>query len=254
MAASIDLNADLGESFGAYTIGNDKEVLQLISSANIASGFHAGDPSVMYATCTEAIAVGVRIGAHPGYRDLAGFGRRAMHYHPSELKAEIIYQIGALQAIAHSAGGQLSYVKPHGALYNYIARPEGKDQAAAVIEAILSIDPKLKLMGLAGSSLLDFAKEEGLEVIAEAFADRAYHSDGSLVARSQPGAVLHDPQQASAQAVAFALQQPLTTIEGDEIDIHADSICVHGDNAAALALIQTIRTQLAENGVDVSAC
>lgn len=254
MTATIDLNADLGESFGAYTIGNDKDVLQLISSANIACGFHAGDPRVMFSTCTEAIAAGVRMGAHPGYQDRAGFGRRAMAYHPEELKAEIVYQIGALKAVAQAAGGELSYVKPHGALYNHIATAEGNSQANAVIEAILSVDPQLKLMGLAGSPVLALAQKRGLAVIAEAFADRAYNADGTLVARTIPGAVMHDPEAAAEQALAFALNKPITTIQGTQIEIQADSICVHGDNAAALALVQLIRTQLAANNVEIIAC
>ncbi len=253
---TIDLNADLGESFGAYTIGNDHDVLKLVSSANIACGFHAGDPVVMHKTCAQAIEAGVRLGAHPGYRDLAGFGRRTMIYHPDELRAEIIYQIGALQALAQAVGGELSYVKPHGALYNHIAAANGAghEQADAVIDAIMTVNPNLKLMGLAGSAILEYAQDRGLKVIAEAFADRAYNSDGTLVSRTQPGSVLHDPLAAADQALAFALGEPIKSLQGDAIHVQADSICVHGDNAQAVALIETIRSRLSDNGVNVRAC
>ncbi|AKK05457.1 putative lactam utilization protein B-like protein [Corynebacterium mustelae] len=247
--AQIDLNADLGESFGAYTIGNDTEVLKLITSANIACGFHAGDPQVMLDTTAQAIAGGVRIGAHPGYRDLSGFGRRTMIYSPRELTAEIIYQIGALQAAATASGGTVEYVKPHGALYNTIA--SDKTQAMAVIEAIAALDQSLSLMVLAASPIVDWARSAGLSVIEEVFADRAYNPDGSLVSRSLAGAVHHDPEVAAAQAVAFATRQPISTIDGTTITLPADSLCVHGDNPQALALIDRIRTELTAEGVSI---
>lgn len=245
----FDLNCDLGESFGAYTIGNDKAVLPLVTSANIATGFHAGDPLVMVQTVKLALLNDVRIGAHIGYRDLAGFGRRAMDYDPELLRAETIYQIGALQSIAHSAGAKVTYVKPHGALYNRIARD--KNQAQAVISGILATDPSLKLMGLAGAPVLDWAATAGLGTIAEAFADRAYTPTGELVPRSQPGAVIHDPELAACQAVAFALGKPITTVDGTQIQLSAQSLCVHGDNPAALALIERIRSSLQAAGVEV---
>lgn len=245
----FDLNSDLGESFGAYTIGNDRAVLELVSSANVATGFHAGDPLVMSATVKTAAALGVRIGAHIGYRDLAGFGRRAMDYDPELLEAETVYQIGALQAIARAHGAEVAYVKPHGALYNRIAKDPV--QAVAVITGIKAADPNLKLMGLAGAPVLDWAAEAGIGTIAEAFADRAYTPEGHLVPRSQPGAVLHDPQLSAAQALAFALGKPITAIDGTEVHVQAESLCVHGDNPAALNLIREIRTALAAEGVEV---
>ena len=248
---TIDLNSDLGESFGAWTIGNDSAVLDLVTSANIACGFHAGDPLVMIRTCDLAQKRGVRIGAHVGYRDLAGFGRRNMDYHPDDLRAETIYQIGALQAAARSVGAQVTYVKPHGALYNHIAHD--KAQAMAVIEGILAADPTLKLMGLAGSPILDWASAEGLSTLAEAFADRAYNADGTLVSRSQPGAVHHDPDVVAGQAIAFATGAPITSIDGQELIIQADSLCVHGDNPEAISLSRRIIEQLGHVGVAVQA-
>ena len=248
---TIDLNSDLGESFGAWTIGNDSAVLDLVTSANIACGFHAGDPLVMIRTCDLAQKRGVRIGAHVGYRDLAGFGRRNMDYHPDDLRAETIYQIGALQAAARSVGAQVTYVKPHGALYNRIAHD--KTQAMAVIEGILAADSTLKLMGLAGSPILDWASAEGLSTLAEAFADRAYNADGTLVSRSQPGAVHHDPDVVAGQAIAFATGAPITSIDGQELIVQADSLCVHGDNPEAISLSRRIIEQLGHVGVAVQA-
>ncbi|MEJ5997167.1 LamB/YcsF family protein [Corynebacterium sp. H130] len=245
----FDLNSDLGESFGSYRIGNDDAVLALVSSANIATGFHAGDPLVMQKTVAMAVEKQVRIGAHIGYRDLAGFGRRAMAYESDVLTAETIYQIGALQAIARAAGAQVEYVKPHGALYNTIAHD--RTQAEAVIAGIKAADPSLKLMGLAGAPVLTWAQEAGLETIAEAFADRAYTSEGTLVPRSQPGAVLHDPTAAAAQALAFARGEAITAIDGSKVQVSAQSLCVHGDNPEALELVKQIRSTLADNGIEV---
>lgn len=245
----FDLNSDLGESFGSYSIGNDADVLELVTSANIATGFHAGDPLVMSKTVALAGSRGIRIGAHVGYRDLAGFGRRAMAYDADLLAAETTYQIGALQAIARAHGSRVIYVKPHGALYNCIARD--KYQAEAVIAGIKAADPSLALMGLAGAPVLGWAAEAGLSVIAEAFADRTYTASGDLVPRSQAGAVIHDPEIAAAQAVAFAEGSAVTAIDGSKVHVQADSLCVHGDNPAALELVRTIRTRLAEAGVEV---
>ncbi|VEH09038.1 LamB/YcsF family protein [Corynebacterium kutscheri] len=249
MSLHIDLNADLGESFGHYTIGSDKRMLELVSSANIACGFHAGDPLVALHTTAQAAKYNVRIGAHPGYRDLAGFGRRAMNYDQETLRAEIIYQIGALQAAAQAAHARVEYVKPHGALYNTIAHDEY--QAHAVIEAILAVDPTLKLMALAGSPIVHWARTAGLSVIQEAFADRAYTDQATLVPRSQPGSVHHDPNIAAAQALAFARNEEITTITGKKITIEADSICVHGDNEAALTLVQHIITTLDHHDITI---
>lgn len=243
----IDLNSDLGESFGSWTMGNDSALLALVSSANVACGFHAGDPLVMRRTCAKARAHGVRIGAHPGYRDLAGFGRRAMHYDAATLTAETIYQIGALQAAAHSVGAEVEYVKPHGALYNCIAKD--KSQAMAVIEGILPF--RLPLMGLAGSAVIQWAEESGLATIPEAFADRLYMDDGSLAPRSIPGAVL-EPDEAVAQAVAIAQGNPIRTHSGDELVVAASSICVHGDNPHALDVVRQIIAGLEQHHVAVS--
>lgn len=245
----FDLNSDLGESFGAFRIGNDEAILNLVSSANVATGFHAGDPLVMRKTVETAVAKQVRIGAHIGYRDLAGFGRRAMAYDPALLEAETLYQIGALQAVARAAGTQVRYVKPHGALYNTIAHDRA--QAKAVIAGIKAADPHLKLMGLAGAPVLGWAAEAGLGTIAEAFADRAYTPEGTLVPRSQPGAVIHDPEVAAAQALAFALGEPITAVDGTHVQVTAESLCVHGDNPEALRLVEQIRSELAAHGIEV---
>lgn len=248
--SSIDLNADLGESFGAYTLGRDSAVLALVSSANVACGFHAGDPLVMQQTVTQAQAHGVRIGAHPGYRDLFGFGRRAIAYTPEELHAEVQYQIGALQAIARAAGTRVEYVKPHGAMYNTIA--SDTELALAVIDAIGAVDPELKLMALALSPIVELAQQKGLGVIQETFADRAYTPEGTLVSRRLPGAVHHDPEVVAAQALAFATGQPIQASDGSSLDIPADSICVHGDNDEALAMIQAIVDSFHAAGIEVA--
>lgn len=248
--SSIDLNCDLGESFGNYSIGNDEAMLDLVSSANIACGFHAGDAAVMDRTVAAAAARGVRIGAHVGYRDLAGFGRRAMAYDPAELQAETTYQIGALQAFARKHGAAVAYVKPHGALYNTIAHDE--KQAAAVIAGIKDADENLALMGLAGAPVLAWAQEAGLKTLSETFADRAYTAQGTLVPRSQEGAVHHDPAIAAGQALAFAAGEPITALSGEQISVATDSICVHGDNPAALALVKQIIAELNDRGIEVS--
>ncbi|QDZ42297.1 LamB/YcsF family protein [Corynebacterium sp. sy039] len=247
----IDLNADLGESFGNYHLGCDDDLLTLISSANIACGFHAGDPITLLRTVKNAHDNGVRIGAHPGYRDLAGFGRRRMDYSYTELYAEIIYQLGAIDAAARSTGARLEYVKPHGALYNTIAHDE--QQARAVIDAIINFNPQLKLMALAGSQIVHWAQKTGLQVIQEAFADRAYTNQGTLVPRSQQGAVHTNADVVIAQALALATQQPVQTSDGSSLLIQADSICVHGDNPQALLLVQQIKKELSSAGVQISA-
>lgn len=246
---SIDLNSDLGESYGSWVMGNDKAVLDLVSSANIACGFHAGDAAVLLQTVAAAKSRGVRIGAHIGYNDIAGFGRRTMEYDHDVLVAETIYQIGAIQAAATSVGATVDYVKPHGALYNRIAIDEA--QAAAVIEGIKRLNPELTLMALSGSQIVDQARSEGLTVIQEAFADRAYTSDGHLVSRTQSGAVHHDPEIAARQAVAFATGASITSITGDPVQVHAESICVHGDNPAALNLVRQIIKRLQAHDVEV---
>ncbi len=247
--SAIDINSDLGESYGSWTMGSDEAVLDLVSSANIACGFHAGDATVLLKTVAAAKARNVRIGAHIGYNDITGFGRRAMDYEHDVLLAETIYQIGAIQAAATTVGATVDYVKPHGALYNRIAFDES--QAAAVIEGIRRLNPELSLMALSGSQIVEQARAEGLTVIQETFADRAYTAAGALVSRSQVGAVHHDPEVAAAQALAFATGQPITSLEGTPVQVQADSICVHGDNPAALELVRQILTTLAKHDVEV---
>ena len=246
---TIDINSDLGESYGSWVMGNDEAVLDLVSSANIACGFHAGDAAVLLKTVVAAKSRNVRIGAHIGYNDLTGFGRRAMEYDHEVLVAETIYQIGAIQAAASTVGATVEYVKPHGALYNRIAFDEV--QAAAVIEGMKKLNPELPLMVLSGAPLVDQAISEGLTVIQETFADRAYTSDGRLVSRTEAGAVHHDPAVAARQALAFATGSPITSIDGNQVSVHADSICVHGDNPIAIELVRTIVDTLRTHGVEV---
>jgi len=243
----MDLNSDLGESFGAWRMGDDAAMLDIVSSANVACGFHAGDPAGILETLRAAAARGVAVGAHVGYPDLVGFGRRALDPSSRELVADVIYQIGALQGLATAAGTRVRYVKPHGALYNTIAHDER--QAADVISAILAIDPELILMGLAGSPLLGWAESRGLRVAAEAFADRAYTPQGALVSRREPGAVLHDPDQVAARMLELVRTGELTAIDGSRVRLRADSICVHGDSPGAVALARAVRDGLAAAGV-----
>ncbi|MBJ3814627.1 LamB/YcsF family protein [Shimwellia pseudoproteus] len=246
----IDLNSDLGESYGQWTLGDDNAILALVSSANVACGFHAGSPDVILATVQAAAARGVAIGAHVAYPDLVGFGRRNMDLSHDELLADVIYQIGALQGLAKAAGTRVSYVKPHGALYNTIAHNEA--QGLAVIAAIRAIDPALPLMGLAGSRILSLAAEQGLNTVAEAFADRAYHSDGTLVSRRQAGAVLHDPHQVAQRMLQMIREGGVISVEGAFTPITADSICVHGDSPAAIEMARQTRELLTAHGITIA--
>ncbi|WP_298015273.1 5-oxoprolinase subunit PxpA [uncultured Castellaniella sp.] len=243
----MDLNSDLGESFGAWRMGDDAAMLDIVTSANVACGFHAGDPAGILDTLRAAAARGVVVGAHVGYPDLAGFGRRNMDPSSRELVADVIYQIGALQGLAAAAGTRVRYVKPHGALYNTIAHDER--QAADVITALLGIDPDLVLMGLAGSAILEWARERGLRVVAEAFADRAYTPQGVLVSRREPGAVLHDPDQVADRMLDWTRTGELTAIDGSRVRLRADSICVHGDSPGAVDMARAVRTRLDAAGV-----
>ncbi|CAM5782703.1 5-oxoprolinase subunit PxpA [Castellaniella caeni] len=243
----MDLNSDLGESFGAWTMGDDASMLAVVTSANVACGFHAGDPAGILRTLRAAAARGVAVGAHVGYRDLAGFGRRAMAPSSAELVADVIYQIGALQGLAAAAGTQVRYVKPHGALYNTIARDAR--QADDVLTAILSLDPRLTFVGLAGAPVLDWARQRGLRAVAEAFADRAYLPDGGLVPRHAPGAVLHDPDHVAARMLDWVRTGTLPAIDGTPIRVQADSICVHGDSPGAVAMARAVRARLDVAGV-----
>ena len=251
MLKKIDLNSDLGESFGQWQMGDDTAILPLVSSANVACGFHAGSPANLLHTLRAAAAQHVAIGAHVSYPDLVGFGRRNMDIACEELTADVIYQIGALQGLAKAAGTDVHYVKPHGALYNTIAHHTG--QALAVIDAILTVNPALPLVGLAGSPLLKLAQQKGLTTIAEAFADRAYHSDGTLVARTQPGAVIHNAQQAAERMLQWVTEGGLISVEGEFTRIDAQSICVHGDTPDALAMATEVRRLLVSQGIVIAA-
>jgi UPF0271 protein len=250
----IDLNSDVGESFGNYKLGLDEEVIPLISSANIACGFHAGDPTVMRHTIAIAKKNGVAIGAHPGFPDLIGFGRRNMDASLAEIRDYVTYQIGALQAFAAAAGMVLQHVKPHGALYNMAV----KDSAIwdAVAEAIAAVNARLILYVLAGmdrENLKAIGAKHGLRIAFEFFGDRAYNPDGSLVSRKEPGAVIHDGDIVAEKIVKMVKEGRVVCIDGTEIDMAADTICVHGDNPAALSLVQKIRTTLQASGVDIAA-
>ena len=236
---SVDLNSDLGESYGAWNMGDDAAMLGIVSSANVACGFHAGDPAGILKTVRMAAENNVVIGAHVSYPDRAGFGRRNMDVTSDELIGDVIYQIGALQGIAKAAGTRVCYVKPHGALYNQIAHDER--QALAVIQAIQMLDPALALMGLAGTKVLALARAEGLAVVAEVFADRGYTKDGLLVPRYEPGAVLHDPEDVAKRMLNFARTGIVTAHDGTDIRIEAQSICVHGDSPGAVAMAKAIR-------------
>lgn len=238
----VDLNCDLGESFGAYKIGMDEQILPLISSANIACGFHAADPLVMEKTTALAAANGIGMGAHPGFPDLQGFGRREMKLSPAEVKALIIYQIGALSAFARAAGGSLQHVKAHGALYNMA----GKDKmlAEAICEGICAVDEKLIVLGQAGSRMEEAAKAKGLPFAREVFADRAYEEDGFLVARSKPGAMIEDEEEAVKRVIRMIKEGKVCAVTGKDIPIQADSVCVHGDGEKALKFVEKIRKAL----------
>ena len=239
---TIDINSDLGESFGAWSMGDDDAMLDIVTSANVACGFHAGDPAGILRTLKAAAARQVSIGAHVSYPDKVGFGRRNMDVASDELTADVIYQIGALQGLAQAAGTCVSYVKPHGALYNTIAHD--RRQGLAVIAAIRAVDPGLVLVALAGSSLIELAREEGLPCVAEAFADRAYTPEGTLVSRREPGAVLHDPQLIGQRMLRLVEEGTLEAIDGSITRIQADSICVHGDSPAAVAMARELRRVL----------
>ncbi len=246
----VDLNSDLGESFGAYTIGLDNEVIAHVSSVNVACGYHAGDPLVMEKTVAAAKAAGVAVGAHPGFPDLMGFGRRNMVVSPKEVKAYVKYQLGALMAFAAAEGIRLQHCKPHGALYNMAGKD--MDLALAIAEAIAEVDKNIILLGLANSKMIDAGKQLGLRVANEVFADRAYQADGSLVPRKLPGAVIHDKDEAIARTVRMVTEGKVTAITGEEVEIAAHSICVHGDNPSAVEFVKNIRTQLIARGVEIA--
>ena len=247
---SIDLNSDLAEGYGSWTLGDDEALLDVVTSANVACGFHAGDPSIMRGVCDQAVASGVAIGAQVGYPDLAGFGRRFMDIEPGALTQDVIYQIGALEAFARVAGSRVRYVKPHGALYNAIVHHE--EQAGAVVRAVLDYDATLPVLGLPGSAWLRQAEAAGLRVVHEAFADRAYTPEGTLVSRRLAGAVLHDPEQIARRCVAMATGQPVSDVSGGALTLTPESICVHGDTSGAVTIARGVRAALADAGVDLS--
>lgn len=246
---TIDINCDLGESFGAYQIGNDALIMPYISSANIACGYHAGDPVVMEKTVSLAMKHGVAIGAHPGYPDLQGFGRRSMKMTPEEIRSMIVFQVAALKGITESLGGKLVHVKPHGALYNDAA--ENETIARAIVRAILQVDPDLKLVGLAGSVMLEVASEIQVPFLSEVFADRAYLPAGQLVPRSQQGAVIHDWETSNRRVLQMINEGTVEAISGETIFIQADTVCIHGDNPSAPEMAKNLFSFLQNNGVNV---
>ncbi|AGT90554.1 5-oxoprolinase subunit PxpA [Rhodococcus erythropolis] len=250
MGYSVDLNSDLGEGFGAWTLGDDDAMLELVTSANIACGFHAGDPTTLLATCESAATRGVRIGAQVGYRDLAGFGRRFIDMSPKDLTADVIYQIGALDGLARVAGSRVTYVKPHGALYNAIVHH--RRQARAVVAAVVAYDSSLPVLGLPGSVFLEEAREAGLDVVAEAFADRAYTAEGTLVPRTESGAVLHDPALVAERVRRMVVDGELDAVDGSTLKISAESVCVHGDSPAAVDMAAAIRDLLESSDVEIT--
>jgi 5-oxoprolinase (ATP-hydrolysing) subunit A len=247
----LELNADVGESFGRWRLGDDEALLGVVTSANVACGFHAGDPLTLRRTCAAATARGVRIGAQIGYRDLAGFGRRFIDVAADDLAADVLYQLGALDAFARVAGGRVRYVKPHGALYNAVVRHEA--QAAAIVDAVRAYDPGLSILGLPGSALLGAAEARGLRTVAECFADRAYRCDGSLVPRTEPGAVLADVDTVVARAVRMAVAHEVVADDGAIVTVTAESICVHGDTPGAVEIAGAVRTALDHAGVTLVA-
>ena len=247
--AGIDLNADLGEGFGVWRLGDDDAMLGIVTSANVACGFHAGDPAGLLRVCRLAAERGVRIGAQVSYRDLAGFGRRFIDVAAEDLVADVVYQIGALRAIAHASGSTVSYVKPHGALYNTIVT--NREQGAAVAEAVHLVDVTLPVLGMAGSAFFDEAARLGLRTVAEAFADRAYRPDGQLVPRREPGAVLHHPGAIAERVAAMVTSGRVTAIDGTQIAVSVESVCVHGDSPGAVQIATAVRDQLKAAGTDI---
>ena len=247
----MDLNSDLGEGYGHWALGDDAALLEVVTSANVACGFHAGDPATIDRTVRTATEHGVAIGAQVSYPDLVGFGRREIDEAPDDLTADVLYQIGALEAFARAAGSRVRYVKPHGALYNRIARDPV--QAAAVVEAIRRYDPALPLLTLPGSAAMRAAEEAGIPAVAEGFADRTYTAEGRLVSRREPGAVLHDPGQVATRAVVMATEGWVETVDGGQVAVEVRSLCVHGDTPGAVELAKAVRAALDEAGLPLEA-
>lgn len=247
----IDLNSDLGESYGRWRLGDDETMLDIVTSANVACGFHAGDPATLLYTCHGAAKRAVRIGAQVGYNDIGGFGRRFIEVPSADLTAEIIYQIGALDGLARAAGSSASYVKPHGALYNAIVHH--REQARAVVDAVRAYDASLPVLGLPGSAFLEEAERAGLKVVAEAFADRAYTPEGTLVSRREPGAVLHDPEEVAERVLRMVTEGVVTAVDGSDIRVNAQSVCIHGDSPDATAMAVAVRRRLDAEKIDIRA-
>jgi UPF0271 protein len=248
---TLDLNSDLGESFGRWELGDDQAMLALVTSANVACGFHAGDPTTLRRTCVGAVEHGVVVGAQVGYRDLAGFGRRFIDVAPNELADDVVYQIGALDGMCRVAGTAVRYVKPHGALYNAVVHHE--EQAAAVVAAVRDYSAELPVLGLPGSAFLRAAEKAGLRTVREFFVDRGYTPSGTLVPRREPGAVLHDPDEVTARVLRLLDEGVVTAIDGSDVAVEAESACVHGDSPGAVEMAQAVRDGLARAGVSVRA-
>jgi UPF0271 protein len=251
MTIRIDLNSDVGESFGAWTMGHDEMLMPSITSANVACGFHAGDPGVMRHTVRMARTHGVAVGAHPGFPDLVGFGRREIRCSPQEVEDLVLYQVGALAAVAHAEGVRLQHVKAHGALYNMACRDESL--AGAIARATAALDRSLVLFGLPGSALLEAGRAQGLRVAAEGFADRTYNVDGSLVSRNLPGSVIHDEATVVARTVQMARHGTVATTAGSVMPLRIETVCVHGDTPGSARLAAAIRRALQEEGVRLEA-
>lgn len=245
----VDLNSDLGESFGRYTIGADDKIIPLITSANVACGYHASDPVVMEKTVEQARAAGIRLGAHPGFPDLMGFGRRNMNVSPAEAKAYTLYQLGALDAFCKAKGMEMQHVKPHGAMYNMAAKDYKLSKA--ICEAIFEYNKNLIVLALSGGELAKAAKDMGLRTAQEVFADRAYEEDGTLVDRRKDGAMITDENEAIARVIRMVKEKTVTAITGKDIPIEADSVCVHGDGAKALAFVEKIRETLTKESIQI---
>ena len=248
---TIDLNADVGESFGRWQLGDDAAIFESVTSANIACGFHAGDPSTIAATCRAAVAAGIAIGAHVAYRDLAGFGRRFLDCSRTEMTDDVLYQLGALDACARAAGGRIAYVKPHGALYH--AMVDHDAHAAAVIDAMAAFNRELPILALPGARVLAHADQHGIRGVAEAFADRAYNADGTLVSRRKPHAMITDNTAIIANMRYLAEHGEIVAHDGTRVAVAAESICVHGDSPDAVATAQALRQALAEAGIGLKA-
>jgi UPF0271 protein len=251
MALSIDLNCDMGESFGAWKMGHDEEILPYVSSANIACGYHAGDPATMRATVAAAIRHGVALGAHPGLPDLVGFGRRAMEFSPENAYDIVVVLVGALAAVAASQGGRLHHVKAHGALYNMASKD--RRLAEAIAKAVHDVDASLVLYALASSAQAAVAKELGLAVAEEVFADRSYQDDGSLTSRLQPNAMIEDPDVSIRQVLRMIIENKVATLQGADIAVRADTLCIHGDQPGAVVFAKAIRSALKEHDIVVRA-